>query len=123
MPVQEADAGLRADRASILARLATEPAAARRAVLLDYLRAKVGTVLGIPPAGIELDQPLTALGLDSLMAVELMTLLNVELGVELPVVKLLDDLGVDRLASRVLAELALREPAAGSAPDPTMALM
>lgn len=76
-----------------------------------YLRQKIARVLGASPASIEGDKPLTEFGLDSLIAVELMTAIRVDLGVEVPVVKLLDGITMNGLAA-----LALLTHARGSAP-------
>src|SRR6185295_18089448 len=56
-----------------------------RTLLLEHIRENLVTVMGLP-AERRLDprQGLTALGLDSLMALELKTRLNASLGLQLP---------------------------------------
>ncbi|MFN7962872.1 MAG: beta-ketoacyl synthase N-terminal-like domain-containing protein [Thermoanaerobaculia bacterium] len=62
----------------------TTSGAERQSVVEMYLRAQVGTVLGLAEERVEVDRPLVALGLDSLMAVELRKRLEDLLGLELP---------------------------------------
>jgi 1-acyl-sn-glycerol-3-phosphate acyltransferase len=79
--------------------------ATRRQRLEEYLRGKVARVLGASPASIEPDRALTELGLDSLIAVELMTALRIDIGLELPVVKLLQGISMNGLASLALDQI------------------
>lgn len=78
----------------------------RQKQIESYLRQRVGRVLGISPAKIQFEQPLTEMGFDSLIAVELMTMLKVELGVEVPVVKLLQGVSIAGLTVLVGEQLA-----------------
>jgi 1-acyl-sn-glycerol-3-phosphate acyltransferase len=84
-----------------------------------YLRDKVGRVLGIAPRRLDADKPLTELGLDSVIAVELVTALNRELGFELPVVKILQGLDIRNLARSIAASLP--PPAAAPAGEAIVA--
>ena len=81
-------------------------ALARRGLVIGYLREKVGRVLGHAPARLDVERSLTELGFDSLIAVDLMTMLHVDLGVELAAVKLLQGVSIDGLAALVLEQLA-----------------
>lgn len=92
---------------------ASEPGE-RRNQIESYLREKVGRVLGISPAKIQFEKPLTEMGFDSLIAVELMTMLKAELQVEVPVVKLLQGVSIAGLTALVGEQLALPE---GDAPS------
>ncbi len=107
--------------------IATKAAAVRqqggptqRAALTDYLRASLARTLGSTPAQIDPELPLSALGLDSLMAVELKNRLRTELDTELPIVAFLEEQHLDALTERVWAAMP-REAAGGSTPDPTSA--
>ena len=73
--------------------------------LQEYLRSRLGGVLGVTAEGIDVDRPLIDMGLDSLIAVELRTLLKNDLGVELPVVQLLGGITVAGLAELLVVEL------------------
>ena len=83
----------------------------RLMILGSYLNEHVSRVLGIRDGRLEPDRPLDQLGLDSLMAVELKHRLKRDVGVDVPLGRLLDDLTVEDLA-RVLHE-AIPEASAG----------
>jgi 1-acyl-sn-glycerol-3-phosphate acyltransferase len=93
--------------------------AARDEWVVRYLRDKVARVLGAAPARIDVDRPLTELGTDSLTAVELTTVLKVDLGVELPLVRVLQGVSTRRLAALVLESLNLPPDRAGAPASPT----
>ncbi|MCP3144577.1 condensation domain-containing protein [Pyxidicoccus xibeiensis] len=84
---------------------------AERARLLGaWLRSRLARALSMPAAALESTRPLTALGLDSIHAVELKGALEEELGVSVPVSLLLEGVHLDALTARALAEL--RHPTA-----------
>jgi len=85
--------------------LAAEPAE-RRPLLQSYLSEQVARVLGLSPSKLDLQQPLSNLGLDSLMAVELKNRIAVDLKVNVPVVKFLQGFSVDQAVTQVLDQLA-----------------
>jgi acyl carrier protein len=85
--------------------LAAEPAE-RRQLLQSYLCEQVARVLGLSPSKLDLQQPLSNLGLDSLMAVELKNRIAVDLKVNVPVVKFLQGFSVDQAVAQVLDQLA-----------------
>ena len=60
----------------------------RRGMVEMFVREQAARVLRTSPAGVRMDLPLSELGLDSLMAVELSNRLEGELGVLLPMGKL-----------------------------------
>jgi acyl carrier protein len=108
---EQADAPRPADRpgekngltAAVL--LAAEPPE-RHQLLQSYLSEQVARVLGLAAAKLDLEQPLSNLGLDSLMAVELRNRIAVDLGVKVPVVKFLQGFSVDEAVTQVLDQLA-----------------
>jgi 1-acyl-sn-glycerol-3-phosphate acyltransferase len=81
------------------------PEAERLDGVVASVRREVGGVLGVNAARLDLDRRLADLGLDSLIAVELVAVLQLRLGVEVPLVRLLQDTTVTGLAELVL-ELA-----------------
>ena len=97
--------------------LAAPPADAPR-LTQEYLQSRIGLVLGSGSATIDPDRPLTDLGLDSLMAVELLATLKSELGVEVAVVQLLQGVTLADLAALVLTELEPRRAATPTAELP-----
>jgi myxalamid-type polyketide synthase MxaE and MxaD len=85
--------------------LAAAPAE-RRPLLQSYLSEQVARVLGLSPSKLDVLQPLSHLGLDSLMAVELKNRIAVDLKVNVPVVKFLQGFSVDQAVTQVLDQLA-----------------
>jgi acyl transferase domain-containing protein/acyl carrier protein len=64
--------------------LAVEPGRPRRARLESHLRERVAQVLRLVPGRVDWNKPLRALGLDSLMGLELRNRLEADLGLKLP---------------------------------------
>ena len=62
-------------------------------------------VLGLSPSQLDIQQPLTNLGLDSLMAVELKNRISADLGVNVPMVKFLQGFSVAQAATQLLDQL------------------
>jgi acyl transferase domain-containing protein/acyl carrier protein len=87
---------------------------ARLDSVTQHLRSRVARILGAAPATIEVDRPLTELGTDSMTAVEVTTGINVDFGVELPAVKLLQGVSTRALAALVLEQLRLDAATAAS---------
>jgi len=100
--------------------LAAEPEE-RHQLLQSYLSAQVARVLGLAAAKLDLQQPLSNLGLDSLMAVELKNRIAVDLKVNVPVVKFLQGFSVDQAVTQVLDQLTAEgtNPSAPLAPAVT----
>jgi myxalamid-type polyketide synthase MxaD len=106
----EADVPRQAERSGEKARLtsaallAAEPGE-RHGLLQTYLSEQVTRVLGLAAAKLDVQQPLSNLGLDSLMAVELKNRIAVDLKVNVPVVKFLQGFSVDQAVTQVLDQL------------------
>ena len=100
--------------------LAAEPGE-RHQLLQSYLSVQVARVLGLAASKLDLQQPLSNLGLDSLMAVELRNRIAVDLGVKVPVVKFLQGFSVDEAVTQVLDQLTTEgaDPSAPIAPAVT----
>ena len=105
---------------SELAGLLEAPAAEAPRLTQEYLQSRIALVLGSSSATIDPDRPLTDLGLDSLMAVELLATLKAELAVEVAVVQLLQGVTLAELAALVLTELEPRRTATPSAELPVV---
>lgn len=114
--------GATASRETLLARLNAVGLEERRDLVATFLRERVARILGTAPSKLDLEAAMADLGFDSLMAVELTTVLSMELGVELGVVKLLQGVSLQGLAELILEELKLPEPAAGAAAPPTVSV-
>jgi acyl transferase domain-containing protein/acyl carrier protein len=77
----------------------------RLQLLQTYLVEQVARVLGLSPSQLDSQQPLTNLGLDSLMAVELKNRISADLGVNVPMVKFLQGFSVAQAAMQLLGQL------------------
>ena len=78
----------------------------RRPLLLGHLQACTAKILGLPAdEPIDRKQPLTEMGLDSLMAVELRNVLRKSLGLSLSATLLFDYPTIDALADFLSADL------------------
>jgi len=100
---------------SMLAALRGIESQDRPSWLENYIIQKTAKVLGSSPDKVDAESPLTQMGFDSLMAVELQTNLKRTFGVALPVVRLLEGIGIRQLAKAILEQLALD----GSSPAST----
>jgi acyl carrier protein len=79
---------------------------AHRAQLLQaYVSEQVARVLGLSASQLDIQQPLTNLGLDSLMAVELKNRISADLGINVPMVKFLQGFSVVQAATQLLDQL------------------
>ncbi|MET0395816.1 MAG: amino acid adenylation domain-containing protein, partial [Longimicrobiaceae bacterium] len=94
-----------------LTREALEAAEAgeRQALLEAYLVERAAQVLGVDPAGVDREQPLVGLGMDSLRAMELKGALEASLGAPVALSSLLDDTRIDRLAADLLQAVFLAD--------------
>ncbi|MFJ6721836.1 acyltransferase domain-containing protein [Streptomyces sp. NPDC091259] len=120
--------GTGADGADPAAVLAAEPGA-RAALLTERIRQAAAVILRTGPDRVPADRPLNALGMDSVMGLELRRRLEADYGVEIGLVTVLRgatsaDLAAD--LARQLAEQHATQPAAPAAdpvarPDPAQA--
>ncbi len=77
----------------------------RREAVGAYLRDRLAAVLRASPNDVPLDAPLTRLGLDSLMAIELKNRIHAEVGTEIPIIRLLGSPGLGELVDHILPAL------------------
>ena len=80
------------------------PAEQKLQRLQDYLRGQIAHTLGTDAARIDPEYPVTQLGIDSLMAIEIKNRVEAELQVELQLVQLLQGRTIAGLADALLAE-------------------
>ncbi len=114
------DAARPRESGRILDRLVACAEPERQAETLRHLSRSVAKILGASPDCVDAAVPLTEMGMDSLMAVELATVLRNDLAIEVPVVRLLKGITVSELAGLVsvrLDEIGPGEPAPASAPE------
>ena len=102
---------------ALLDALALADPSARSALLAGYLRNVVARVLRLSKSQREKltsEQPLNSYGLDSMMAIEMKSLIDRHLGVEVAVMDLLNGLNSQQLAGKLLEQMAESlEPAQG----------
>lgn len=85
------------------------PGEQRQEVMEQYVRDQVVRMLGPAARKLGVDQPLTSLGLDSLMAVELRNRLRTDVSADVPVQVFLDGSSISRIATLLLVQLMLAE--------------
>jgi amino acid adenylation domain-containing protein/non-ribosomal peptide synthase protein (TIGR01720 family) len=71
---------------------------------IDTVREMAGAILRLPAESVDPDVPLTALGLDSLMAIELRSACSAAFQVDVPVVDLIRDLSIAGIVERITRE-------------------
>ena len=100
---------------AVVARLWDDPAFFAKEGLKTLEAAMLGFVggtavaLGLASFSVEVDWPLTKQGLDSLLAVELKHRIESDLGVSVPVAKLLQGVDIDQLATFILSQVMLTD--------------
>jgi acyl carrier protein len=77
----------------------------RRQLVEAYLRETIGKVVGAPASKIALNRPLSELGMDSLMAIELKNRIEADLGATVPMVKFLEGPSVRELSAFLAEQL------------------
>jgi aryl carrier-like protein len=73
----------------------------RPGLLASFLQAELARVLEIEPDSLDVDAPLTHIGMDSLMALEVKNRVETTHGIELPIVELIEDPTISNLATQV----------------------
>jgi 1-acyl-sn-glycerol-3-phosphate acyltransferase len=91
----------------------------RHDAVIDRLRQRIATLLGVSAARVDIERTLFDLGFDSLIAVELTVSLRADFGLELPVLQLLKDTTVRALADIIAAQAQSLPAQAQSVPAQT----
>ena len=86
-------------------KLGAASAAERQALIEAFLVEQTAHVLRCSPSKVDVQQPLTQLGVDSLMAVELKNRVEGDLGLTLPVTSLLQGPSLAHLGARLVTQL------------------
>ena len=89
----------------LLAELESSSPKEREKLLITHLQSEVARVLGMTTSQIDVRQPLNTIGLDSMMAVELQHCVQTGLGMELPIVKFIEDISIVELATEVNGQM------------------
>jgi acyl transferase domain-containing protein/acyl carrier protein len=95
-------------------------AAEKQAVICQAVREAVGSVLRVKPDSLRDDQPLTDLGLDSLMGVEIETSLEAAVGVALPPTSLMRARTISQIAALIAGHLGGAAAAITTEPAPVL---
>jgi acyl carrier protein len=100
-------------------KIESAPADEREPIIAQAVREVVGSVLRVKPDSLRDDQPLTDLGLDSLMGVEIENSLEATIGVALPPTSLMRARTIGQIASLIAGHIGGKTavaPPASSAP-------
>ncbi|MDJ1183275.1 type I polyketide synthase [Roseofilum casamattae] len=100
-----ADEDEKGDR--LLDEIQAAPSEERDALLLVHLSEKISHLLGMKDGQIDREKPLTMMGLDSLMAVELRNLLQRELEVDIAIPQLIEGISVLEITDLVSQKILL----------------
>jgi acyl transferase domain-containing protein/acyl carrier protein len=92
----------------LLQQLRTAPTAQRRELLTSYISQRVNKALGAASV-IEIDQPLNYAGFDSLMAVEIKSLILAELDIDLPMHTFIEGISIGSLTELLLNRLTVMD--------------
>ena len=93
----------------LLEQLKAAPPEEGEKILINYLKNKISAILGMTAAKIEINQPLTSMGLDSLMAVELRNLVQREMEFEIPMERMIEGISIAEIAGLLIEELLLKQ--------------
>ena len=83
-------------------RLAAADDEGRQTLVREYIRDELARIMGVAPEGLEMDQPLSTFGLDSLLALELKNNLENRLDFTLPMAKLMEGPSIASLAAETV---------------------
>lgn len=92
-------------KAEILQPLKAADPRERKKLLITYLQDEISQVLRVSASQIDVQQPLNAMGIDSLMALELRNRIQTDLRVDVPIVNFIKDISIVDLAAEVNGQL------------------
>ncbi|MBV8889027.1 MAG: SDR family NAD(P)-dependent oxidoreductase [Alphaproteobacteria bacterium] len=109
------EGGNRAADDSLLEKLASADEEEVSRLLSAVVAEEAASILRLPAAGMDLTRPLSDMGMDSLMAVELRLALESRLRVDFPLVSLSEGPSINSIAGRLAAAVSARSAAASMA--------
>ena len=74
-------------------------------LLEAYLKEQTAKIMGLVAATLDVEQPLSSLGLDSLMAIELTNRISADIGVKLPMTQLISGDKITQITTALLEEI------------------
>ncbi|NER98054.1 MAG: type I polyketide synthase [Symploca sp. SIO1B1] len=89
----------------LLEQLKAAPPEQGKKILIDYLKNKISPLLGMTASQIKIELPLTSMGLDSLMAVELRNLLQREIKFDIPMATIIDGISISQINNSVIKDI------------------
>ncbi|MDE5069176.1 MAG: SDR family NAD(P)-dependent oxidoreductase [Trichodesmium sp. St4_bin8_1] len=103
-------AGVIGTETRLLEQLKESSSEEQEKMLVDYLKGKVANIFGTTTGKImDIEQPLTTMGLDSLMAVELRNLIQRELGFDIPMQTIIEGISISEIVDLVSEQLLLEQ--------------
>jgi len=84
----------------------------RMGLVTSFVTTELAKVLELEPEALPLDQPLNTVGLDSLMALELKNRVEVGVGINLPIVTLIQGPTIIQLAAEIMSRFDVPDGAA-----------
>lgn len=106
---------------TLLAKLKNALPSDRPIILNNFLQETIAKILGMTPSEIDIQQPLNTMGLDSFMTLELRDHVLLDLGTDIPIIKLAEGMSIAELSWEVnpLRErkneaISVREPSSQS---------
>ena len=107
--------------ADLRRQLLESPPAERQAVMRHHLTAELSRIMGINPQELDIEQPLNSIGMDSLMAMELKTVLESRLGISVPMATFFSGPSVTSLADDAVKSIVGSKTVGGDTNKPVTA--
>jgi NAD(P)-dependent dehydrogenase (short-subunit alcohol dehydrogenase family)/acyl carrier protein len=102
------------DRIDVAALIAGKDAVTARDIVAELLTAEVAKILRLPAEDVNRQRPLSEIGMDSLMALELRTAVQQRLGLDVPAMAIADGTTLNDIATRLVGRVSSGQETAGS---------